>query len=77
MTLHAIINESKKINNGTQIIIDNITNITKKIRDVLNRERNNVGKQAYSERIVQIIVNCHSREVTWHDTLIQIMMLCL
>lgn len=41
----------------------NITNITDKIRKELNRERNNVGKQLYSERVKQIITNCKSKYV--------------
>lgn len=41
----------------------NITNINKKIRDAMNRERNNVGRQVYSNRIVQILTRCHDQNV--------------
>ncbi len=39
----------------------NIINLTKKIRDALNRERNNVGKQVYSDRVKQILTNNKSQ----------------
>jgi len=41
----------------------NITSLTKKIRRVLNRERTNVGRSAYSDRVKSILLSCRSREV--------------
>lgn len=39
----------------------NITSLTKAIRKALNRERTNVGRSAYSERIKSILLSCKSR----------------
>lgn len=41
----------------------NITLLNKKIRQALNRERTNVGRSAYSDRIKQILLSCNSEEV--------------
>ncbi len=41
----------------------NVTSLTKKIKDVLNRERNNVARSAYSDRIADILLSCKSKEV--------------
>ncbi len=41
----------------------NITSLTKKIKQALNRERTNVGRSAYSERIKSILLSCKSKEV--------------
>lgn len=41
----------------------NITSLTKKIRKALNRERTNVGRNAYSERIKSMLLKCKSSEV--------------
>ena len=41
----------------------NITSLTKKIRRALNRERTNVGRSAYSDRVKSILLSCRSREV--------------
>ncbi|MHA1679993.1 MAG: ATP-binding protein, partial [Promethearchaeota archaeon] len=41
----------------------NITNLTKKIKKALNRERTNVGRSAYSDRIKNILLRCKTREV--------------
>lgn len=41
----------------------NITKTTKKVRDALNRERSNVGRTAYSERIKDILKKCTSQKV--------------
>jgi hypothetical protein len=41
----------------------NITSLTKGLRDALNRERSNVGRQAYSDRIKDILQTCTSEEV--------------
>lgn len=41
----------------------NLTSLTKGLRDALNRERNNVGRQAYSERIKDVLKACRSEEV--------------
>ncbi|MFQ5821210.1 MAG: ATP-binding protein [Candidatus Heimdallarchaeota archaeon] len=41
----------------------NITSLTKKIRKALNRERTNVGRSAYSERIKGILLACQNAKV--------------
>lgn len=41
----------------------NITSLTKKIRQALNRERTNVGRSAYSERVKSTLLYCEGREV--------------
>ena len=41
----------------------NITSLTKKIRQALNRERSNVGRSAYSDRVMSILLSCKNKEV--------------
>jgi hypothetical protein len=41
----------------------NITSLTKAIRKALNRERTNVGRTAYSERVKSILLSCKSEVV--------------
>ncbi len=41
----------------------NITSLTKTIRKALNRERSNVGRTAYSDRVKAALVSCESEEV--------------
>jgi hypothetical protein len=41
----------------------NITSPTKGLRDALNRERSNVGRQAYSDRVKDILKACESEKV--------------
>lgn len=41
----------------------NITSLTKALRAALNRERSNVGRQAYSDRVKAILLACSSPEV--------------
>jgi len=41
----------------------NITSLTKQLRDALNRERSNVGRQAYSDRVKAILKACSSESV--------------
>jgi len=41
----------------------NITSLTKKIKKALNRERRNVGRSAYSDRVIQILKTCSSVEI--------------
>lgn len=41
----------------------NITSLTKKIRQALNRERTNVGRSAYSDRVKSILLSCKSKDV--------------
>jgi len=41
----------------------NITSLTKKIRQALNRERSNVGRSAYSDRVKSILLSCKDKEV--------------
>lgn len=42
----------------------NITELTKSIRNAMNRERTNVGRTAYAERVKTILTLCHGPEVT-------------
>lgn len=41
----------------------NITSLTKAIRKALNRERSNVGRTAYSDRVKTMLTSCESKEV--------------
>jgi hypothetical protein len=41
----------------------NITSLTKALRSALNRERSNVGRQAYSDRVKAILLECSSAAV--------------
>jgi len=41
----------------------NITSVNRKIKDALNRERNNVGRTAYSERIKAILLEAKEKVV--------------
>lgn len=41
----------------------NITSLTKAIRKALNRERSNVGRTAYSDRVKSILLACKTEEV--------------
>ncbi|MEM2914351.1 MAG: ATP-binding protein, partial [Candidatus Bathyarchaeia archaeon] len=41
----------------------NITSLTSSIRKALNRERTNVGRSAYSDRVKSILLSCKSKEV--------------
>lgn len=41
----------------------NITNLTKRIRKALNRERTNVGRTAYTPRVKQILLSCGCPEI--------------
>ncbi|MFQ5980191.1 MAG: ATP-binding protein [Candidatus Heimdallarchaeota archaeon] len=41
----------------------NITSLTQKIRKALNRERTNVGRSAYSDRVKSILLTCQTTKV--------------
>ena len=41
----------------------NITSLTKAIRKALNRERSNVGRSAYSERVKSVLLSCKSKRL--------------
>lgn len=41
----------------------NITNLNKAMRSAMNRERSNVGRSAYSERVKQILLECRGTAV--------------
>lgn len=41
----------------------NITSLTKEIRKALNRERTNVGRAAYSNRVKSILLSCKNNDV--------------
>ena len=40
----------------------NITSLTKKIKNAINRERTNVGRTAYSDRVKDILLKCGSKK---------------
>lgn len=44
----------------------NITSITAKIRKSLNRERTNVGRSAYTDRVKSILLGCKGKQVAEH-----------
>ena len=41
----------------------NITSITAEIRKALNRERTNVGRNAYRDRVMKILQSCNSEKI--------------
>lgn len=41
----------------------NITSITAKIKQALNRERSNVGRSAYSDRVRSILLSCEGKKI--------------
>jgi len=41
----------------------NITSLTKAIRKSLNRERTNVGRTAYSDRVKSILLSCNDKDI--------------
>jgi hypothetical protein len=41
----------------------NITSLTKELRNSLNRERRNLGRSAYSDRVKKILLDCKSSKV--------------
>jgi hypothetical protein len=41
----------------------NITSLTKKIKNAINRERTNVGRTAYSDRVKDILLKCGSKKI--------------
>jgi len=41
----------------------NITSMTKAMRKALNRERTNVGRTAYTDRVKSILLNCRNKDV--------------
>ena len=56
--------------NGVKVAVEgnflfsyNVTSLTKKIRKEINRERTNIGRSAYSERVKTILLNCKSETV--------------
>lgn len=63
-------NEARIYINGVRVAEEanflfsyNITSPDGKIRKALNRERTNVGRSAYSDRVKSILVKCESKEV--------------
>ncbi len=44
----------------------NVTSLTSSIRKALNRERTNVGRSAYSDRVKSILLSCKGKEVAEH-----------
>ena len=41
----------------------NVTSLTKAIRKALNRERTNVGRTAYSDRVKSILLSCKNKDI--------------
>ena len=60
------INGVKVAEEGNFLFTYNITSLTNKIRKALNRERTNVGRGAYSDRVKSILLACKSKEVAEH-----------
>ncbi|MCE7700245.1 MAG: hypothetical protein K8E24_015915, partial [Methanobacterium paludis] len=63
-------NESRIYVNGVKVAEEenfmfsyNITSLTKKIKKALNRERTNVGRSAYSDRVKSILLTSESMEI--------------
>jgi hypothetical protein len=63
-------NESRIYVNGVKVAEEenfmfsyNITSLTKKIKKALNRERTNVGRSAYSDRVKSILLTSESKEI--------------
>jgi len=63
-------NEARIYVNGVKVAEEenfmfsyNITSLTKKIKKALNRERANVGRNAYSDRVKSILLNSESKEI--------------
>lgn len=62
-TARIYINGVKVAEEENFIFSYNITSLTKKIRKALNRERTNVGRIAYSDRVKSILLSCKNKEV--------------
>jgi hypothetical protein len=62
-TARIYINGVKVAEEDNFIFSYNITSLTKKIRQALNRERSNVGRSAYTDRIKSILLSCKEKEV--------------
>lgn len=60
-TARIYINGVKVAEEENFIFSYNITSLTKAIRKALNRERTNVGRSAYSERVKSILLLCKSK----------------
>lgn len=63
-------NEARIYINGVKVAEEenfmfsyNITSLTKKIKKALNRERTNVGRSAYSDRVKSILLTSESKEI--------------
>jgi hypothetical protein len=41
----------------------NITSLTKRLRQALNRERTNVGRRAYTDRVIAVLLECDTADV--------------
>ncbi|MEM3573999.1 MAG: ATP-binding protein [Nitrososphaeria archaeon] len=62
-TARIYINGVKVAEEENFIFSYNITSLTKKIKQALNRERSNVGRSAYSDRVKSILLSCKSKEI--------------
>ena len=62
-TARIYINGVKVAEEENFIFSYNITSLTKAIRKALNRERTNVGRSAYSERVKSILLSCKSKNI--------------
>lgn len=62
-TARVYINGVKAAEEDNFLFSYNITSLTKAIREALNRERSNVGRTAYSDRVKAILTSCQGQEV--------------
>jgi hypothetical protein len=62
-TARIYINGVKCAEEETFLFSYNITSLTKAIRKSLNRERTNVGRTAYSDRVKSILLSCKDKDI--------------
>lgn len=62
-TASIYMNGVKVANESNFLFSYNITSLTKKIKKELNRERTNIGRSAYTDRVKSILLNCKSEEI--------------
>lgn len=60
---HIYINGVKVAEENNFLFSYNITSLTKQIKKSLNRERTNVGRTAYSDRVKSILLSCEEESV--------------
>ena len=62
-TAKIFINDVKVAEEKNFLFSYNITSLTQKIRKALNRERTNVGRNAYRDRIIKILLLCEKEDI--------------